>query len=292
MVFSSLPFIFIFLPITLIVFYFLAKHIHHYAGISWLIVASLIFYGYWNVNYVPLILVSIFFNYFSARAITAASIKTERTRKILLVIAVAGDLSLLGFYKYTDFFISNINSAMHFHLSLPNIILPLGISFYTFTQISYLVDSYRSRNSERNLLKYGLFVSIFPHLIAGPIIHHHDIIPQFKNKINFSYENFSVGMSIFCIGLIKKTLFADHIGYIADTLFTASASHHLSFFEAWGGAMAYTFQIYFDFSGYADMAIGLARMLGITFPANFNSPYKALSIIDFWRHWHMTLSSF
>ncbi|MEB3219528.1 MAG: MBOAT family protein [Nostocales cyanobacterium 94392] len=217
-------------------------------------------------------------------------------RKNLLVLGIAVNLGLIGYFKYTNFFLNNLNAILNTNFSLYEIILPLGISFYTFQQIAYLVDSYRGETKEYNLLHYTLFVSFFPQLIAGPIVHHKEIIPQFTNKYlnRLSSKNLAVGLSFFLLGLFKKVLLADSLvaGIANQTFDAAAAGSGLSFLDAWLGALAYTFQLYFDFSGYSDMAIGAARMFGIQLPINFNSPYKAVSISDFWRRWHITLSNF
>jgi D-alanyl-lipoteichoic acid acyltransferase DltB (MBOAT superfamily) len=202
---------------------------------------------------------------------------------------------LLGTFKYAGFFAVNANALAGLALPVPHIVLPLGISFFTFTQIAYLVDAYRKEVREYRFVHYSLFVTFFPHLLAGPVLHHAEVMPQFARAESFRFipENFAVGLTIFAIGLFKKVVLADGIAEFATPVFDAAAhGATLTFLAAWGGALSYTFQLYFDFSGYSDMAVGLARLFGIVFPANFNSPYKATSIIDFWRRWHMTLSRF
>jgi D-alanyl-lipoteichoic acid acyltransferase DltB (MBOAT superfamily) len=213
----------------------------------------------------------------------------------LLVAGVVINLALLGYYKYANFFIDNVNRLFDAGMFLEPILLPLALSFFTFQQISYLVDAYQHKTREGNFLHYCLFVTFFPQLIAGPIVHHRDMLPQFAQKaiyrINPSY--LAVGITIFIIGLFKKVVVADSLAAYATMAFGAAANGIvLTLFEAWRGAIAYSFQLYFDFSGYSDMAIGLAYMFGIVLPLNFNSPYKAVNIIDFWRRWHMTLSRF
>jgi len=205
------------------------------------------------------------------------------------------NLGLLGYFKYLNFFITNLNVLVNGNLYLEQIILPLAISFFTFQQITYIIDAYGGLTKEYNFLHYTLFVTFFPQLIAGPIVHHKEILPQFSNDTNFKLKasNISVGITIFILGLFKKVVFADHIASYVNPVFSAAENGiMLTFFEAWMGALAYTFQLYFDFSGYSDMAIGLARMFGVVLPVNFYSPYKANSIIDFWRRWHITLSRF
>tara|TARA_B100001964_G_scaffold151929_1_gene167160 strand:- start:229 stop:1707 length:1479 start_codon:yes stop_codon:yes gene_type:complete len=258
-------------------------------AISWLVGASLFFYGWWNPAYLGLILGSILFNYAVGVALLG------RPNKLTLFLGVAVNLGVLGYFKYANFFIDNINSLVGSDIILEQIILPLGISFFTFQQITYLVDAYRGETREYNFLHYCLFVTFFPQLIAGPIVHHKEMLPQFaKDALHgLKSKNLAVGFTIFIIGLFKKVVLADGIAVHATSVFDGAENGvYLTFFEAWGGALAYSFQLYFDFSGYSDMAIGLARMFGIRLPLNFNSPYKAISIIDFWRRWHITLSRF
>jgi len=216
-------------------------------------------------------------------------------RKYILWFGVSINLLFLGYFKYANFFVEELNQLISLNFNLEKILLPLAISFFTFQQIAFLVDSYRHETKEFNFLQYCLFVTFFPQLIAGPIVHHKEMMPQFSNnklyKIN--YEAIATGTIIFTIGLFKKVIFADSMALYATPVFAAAeAQATLTFFEAWGGALAYTLQLYFDFSGYSDMAIGIALMFGIILPFNFNSPYKAMSIIDFWRRWHITLSRF
>jgi alginate O-acetyltransferase complex protein AlgI len=289
MLFNSLHFIFIFLPITVFIFYLIGSRGHHRIAIGWLICLSLLFYGWWNPIYVLLLLGSILFNYF----LSATLAKTKN--KTTLVIGVAVNLFILGYFKYANFFIDNINALIDVDIFLERIILPLAISFFTFQQITFLVDSYRGKIKDYSFLYYSLFVTFFPQLIAGPIVHHQEVMPQFlkKNLCKLKSENLAVGASIFIIGLFKKTVIADSMAVYANPVFKlAEGNSPVIFMDAWGGAIAYTFQLYFDFSGYSDMAIGLSRMFGIILPTNFFSPYKATNIIEFWRRWHMTLSRF
>ena len=295
MLFNSYPFILLFLPLTLIGFFLIGRDSRH-GGAAWLALASLFFYGWWNPAYVGLLLFSIVFNYFAggqlARSVAAGH---KRTARLLLIAAIAADLALLGYYKYANFFVTNFNDAAGTHFSLATIVLPLGISFFTFTQIAFLVDAYRGEVAEYRFINYALFVTYFPHLIAGPILHHKEMMPQFERPATYKprAENLWVGCGIFSIGLLKKVLLADNAAVFSNEMFSSVAGGVTpDFFTAWGGALAYTFQLYFDFSGYSDMAIGCALMFGIRLPLNFFSPYKATSIIEFWRRWHMTLSRF
>jgi len=255
--------------------------------------ASLFFYGWWNPAYLTLIIASIFFNY--GIGLTLGGHNGTTPSKWLLGFGVAANLCLIGYYKYANFFLDNMNGLLGSEYHLERIILPLGISFFTFQQIAYLMDAYRGETKDHSFLHYCLFVTFFPQLIAGPIVHHKEMLPQFAQALiyKFNHENLSVGLTIFTFGLFKKVIIADTLATYASPVF-AAADHGvtLTFFEAWCGALAYTFQLYFDFSGYSDMAIGLGRMVGIRLPLNFNSPYKAVNIIDFWQRWHITLSRF
>ena len=291
MLFNSYPFLLLFLPVTFAGF-FLAARASHTLALGWLTVASLGFYGWWNPAYVGLLLASIVFNFLVGRAIVRAAGGTGARR--LLALGVGANLLLLGYYKYADFFVANLNQ-LGVALPLSHVVLPLGISFFTFTQIAFLADAYQGKAQEYRFIHYGLFVTYFPHLIAGPVLHHREMMPQFGRAETFrlDWENLAVGLTIFFIGLFKKTVIADGIGVYARAVFDAPGlGVPLSATDAWGGALAYTFQLYFDFSGYSDMAIGLSRLFGVRLPLNFASPYKAASIIDFWRRWHMTLSRF
>ena len=256
------------------------------AAIWTLIIGSLVFYAYWDIRYLGLLLISICVNY-------AIGSSIEKTRsKTSLLLGVIFNLSLLGYYKYADFFLGNINHLLHLNLPVLEIILPLGISFFTFTQTAYLVDAYRGETESYTFSTYALFVTFFPHLIAGPILYHKDIIPQFSNLRNFvcNYRNLSLGIVLFGLGLFKKVMIADNLAPWANIVFDNALK--ATFLEAWVGALAYTLQLYFDFSGYSEMAVGLGLMFNIKLPINFNSPYQATSIIDFWKRWHITLSEF
>lgn len=289
MLFNSHVFIFLFLPLTLLTFYGLASRNSFRLALSALVFASLFFYAWWNPIYLPLLLASIAANY-----ILACGLLAYRS-KLLLVVGITLNLTLIGYFKYAGFFVHSVNDLTGTSHTFQTIILPLGISFFTFQQITFLVDTWSGNARRYSLLDYCHFVTFFPQLIAGPIVHHHEMMPQFNRQtiLDNVRENLSVGLTIFVIGLFKKVVLADSVAVYATPVFTnAEAGTALTLYEAWIGSLAYTLQLYFDFSGYSDMAIGLARMFGIRLPLNFNSPYKAASIIDFWRRWHMTLSRF
>ena len=292
MLFNSYIFISLFLPITLTGFYLIGGQGHHRAATGWLVCASLFFYGWWNPAYLGLILGSVLFNY--AVGVLLGNRDTKNLR-VILALGIGGNLGLIGCFKYANFFVDNINLSFGSDFHLETIILPLAISFFTFQQIAYLVDAYRGETKEYNFLHYCLFVTFFPQLIAGPIVHHKEMLPQFAKDVIYrlKHENIAIGIAIFVLGLFEKVVLADQVAVYATPVFNAAEQGlDLTFFEAWSGALAYTLQLYFDFSGYSDMAIGLARMFGILLPLNFHSPYKALNITEFWRHWHMTLSRF
>jgi D-alanyl-lipoteichoic acid acyltransferase DltB (MBOAT superfamily) len=288
MLFNSYPFIFVFLPMALAGYFWLGRF-SNLAPVVWLALASLAFYSVSNWQFVGLLLASVAFNYFIGWLLIAKQLRAA-TRFAVLTAGVTGDLLVLGTFKYAGFFAANINALLSTGIVV-NILLPVGISFYTFTQIAFLVDAYRGNVARYALPHYALFVTYFPHLIAGPILHHKDMIPQFESARTKRPDPHLIlcGLIIFAIGLFKKTCLADGIQPLVAPAFGADTP---SFDQAWIGALAYTFQLYFDFSGYSDMAIGISLMFGIFLPLNFNSPYKATSIIDFWRRWHMTLSQF
>ena len=287
MLFSSFEFLLAFLPVTIVVYFQLNRRMHDWAGKSWLLIASLFFYGWWSLDYLWLIAGSTLFNYAAARSIDK---RNSVDARLMLAAAVACNLGLLAYYKYADFFIVNINSLTDSHLNLLQLALPLGISFFTFTQIAFLVDVYRGQAREHNLLHYCLFVTYFPHLIAGPILHHREMMPQFActTKRDIDWRNIHLGMLLIGLGLLKKVALADSLAHIANEGFS-TATNPL-FHQAWMTSLAYTLQLYFDFSGYTDMAIGSALLCNIRLPENFHSPYKAVNIRDFWRRWHITLS--
>lgn len=297
MLFNSHIFIFIFLPITLAGFFLIGGRFSHKAAVLWLVACSLFFYGWWNPVYLFLILASIVTNYLVGRRLVewADQGKPVAHRRALLTVGVVFNLSLLGYYKYANFFVNNLNHALGSDYHLERIILPLAISFFTFQQIAYLVDTYKGKTVDYGFYRYCLFVTFFPQLIAGPIVKHDETLPQFAREETFRFNpgSLSVGLTIFFIGLFKKVYIADGVAAFSTPVFSHAAQGvAVSFWEAWGGALCYTFQLYFDFSGYSDMAIGLGNMIGVKLPMNFNSPYKATSIIDFWRRWHVTLSRF
>lgn len=258
----------------------------------WLVVASCYFYAYWNVSFLPALIVSIGFNYLAGLLIKKSkSLKPELCTSIFIA-AVVINLGFLGYFKYFGFLSSILAQLAGWEVKEQPAFIPLGISFFTFTQIAYLADVTYGENAEPDPVRYALFVSFFPHLIAGPILHHRETIPQFAFKSIWDgvSQNIAIGSAIFSFGLFKKVVLADGVQPFVGIAFTAQQDVHLV--EAWTGVLAYTMQIYFDFSGYSDMAIGLARMFGVIFPLNFDSPYQATSIIDFWSRWHITLSRF
>ena len=296
MLFNDPVFLFVFLPATVAA----AALIRRLGGprgvLGLLVLASILFYGWWNPIYLPLLAGLAFFNFGIARAIIAARRSGQDGNvRLLLAIGVGGDLLALGYFKYTDFFIGTADALLHTSVPLQHIVLPLGISFFTFQKIAYLVDASRGEMEEHDFLEYCFFVMFFPQLIAGPIVHHREIFSQTKGRRALAIQpgNLMVGLTIFLIGLFKKVVLADNLAPVAAGIFDA-AEHgdSLHFLLAWQGAIAYALQLYFDFSGYSDMAIGAARLFGIRLPLNFNSPYQATSIIEFWRRWHMTLSRF
>jgi len=292
MLFNSYEFIFMFLPFTFFVYFFLLSKRLVTGAKGFLVFASLFFYSWWNVLYLPLILSSMLFNYVVGSSLNKEFEHRKVSKKQLLLFGLIANLALLGYFKYTDFFLENFNGIFGADVPLLHIALPLAISFFTFQQIAYLVDSYRGETKEYDFLNYALFVTFFPQLIAGPIVHHKEMMPQFASRWNLvkNYKNIALGLFIFSIGLFKKVVIADTFAVWATNGFDKAET--LNLIEAWATSLSYTFQLYFDFSGYADMAIGIALLFNIKLPINFNSPYKALDIQDFWRRWHMTLSRF
>lgn len=294
MLFNSYIFIFLFLPFTFFIYFYLNKKRLSVASKGFLVMSSLFFYSWWNIIYLPLILFSMLFNYVIGTSLTKDKelIRGGVSKKQLLIIGILSNIGLLSYFKYSDFFITNINFVLDTKIPSLNLALPLAISFFTFQQIAYLIDSFRGETKEYDFLNYGLFVTFFPQLIAGPIVHHKEIMPQFtyiKNK-TINYRNIVLGLFIFSIGLFKKVVIADTFAIWATNGF--DKAEILTFFEAWATSISYTFQLYFDFSGYSDMAIGVALLFNIKLPINFNSPYKATNIQDFWKRWHITLSRF
>lgn len=292
MLFNSYEFIFLFLPLSFLAYFFLLSKRLIVGAKSFLVFASLFFYSWWNVAYLPLILSSMLFNYVIGNSLNSNFTKVKINKKTLLGFGVIANLGLLGYFKYADFFLENFNLFTGANVSLLHLALPLAISFFTFQQIAYLVDSYRQETAEYDFLNYALFVTFFPQLIAGPIVHHKEMMPQFASKYNLvkNYKNIAMGLFIFSMGLFKKVVIADTLSVWATNGFDKAET--LTLLEGWASSLAYTFQLYFDFSGYTDMAIGAALLFNIKLPINFNSPYKAKDIQDFWRRWHITLSRF
>ena len=284
MLFNSYQFIFIFMPVTLAGFFLISSK-NHQAAVAWLALASIFFYSYWSLYALPIMIISICINYWFGLQLSNPNLKH---RQALLIFAITANILALGYFKYANFFIDNTNQ-------LRSIILPIGISFFTFTQIAFLIDNYQDLVEERNFLQYILFVTFFPHLLAGPLIHHKQMMPQFSDPNNFVLhkEKFALGIAIFTIGLFKKVLLADTLSGFVDGFFNSIFQNDPPiFWTSWLGSLAYTFQLYFDFSGYSDMAVGLGLLFGIMLPFNFNSPFKATSIIDFWQRWHITLTKY
>jgi alginate O-acetyltransferase complex protein AlgI len=292
MLFNSYEFLLLFLPLVLLTFFVLSPISRDVAS-GWLALSSLIFYAWWSPKYTLLLIVSVLVNYLTGREIARRF--GQRSAKYITAAGVAFNLVLLGFFKYVDFAIDSVNMVSAANLAQLNIILPIGISFYTFTQIAFLVDAYKGLAREYRFAHFLLFVTYFPHLIAGPVLHHKQMMPQFASEETYRIRcsNIAVGLLFFTMGLAKKVLVADSFAPFATSVFDGVATGgHPTLLVAWLGALAYTFQIYFDFSGYSDMALGISRLFGIKLPVNFNSPYKARSITDFWRRWHITLSTF
>ena len=285
MLFNSLGYILLFLPLAVLIYFGLNRAHLTVAAKAWLVLASLFFYGYWNPAYLLLILTSIAVNFTLAEAI-----QKSIARRYSLWLGLVFNLGLLGYFKYANFFIDNVNWLIDGAIEPLDLMLPLAISFFTFQQIAYLVDSYKGLVKERNFLNYCLFVTYFPQLIAGPIVHHSEMMPQFaSSRLKLiRWNNMFIGLFIFSMGLFKKVVIADTLAVWANNGFDGTES--LDFWTAWQTSLSYTFQLYYDFSGYTDMAIGAALMMNIRLPINFNSPYKACDIQDFWRRWHMTLS--
>lgn len=290
MLFNSYPFIFVFMPVVLLG-YQLAAHFHRRAVMAWLAIASMAFYAYWRPVFLFLLAASVLFNYSLARLITDRRISGRPTRWLLWV-GVAGNLAALCYCKYLFPLLNWIAHSFHGTGHWGGVLLPLGISFFTFTQIAYLVDLQEGSASQQDFISYALFVTFFPHLIAGPILHHAEMMPQFRRDRDYRlrFDDLAVGCSWFVMGLFKKVIIADRFSIPATHAF--SAPGHLTAASSWAGSLAYALQLYFDFSGYSDMALGLARMFSIDFPLNFSSPYKSASIIDFWQRWHMTLTRY
>ena len=296
MLFNSYQFAFGFLPAMLALFGIFAAYDLRRAAAASLIIGSAVFYAWWNWHYLFLFGFSVLFNFGWAGLLVppAAGIRSrgERARRILFGVGIAVNLALLGYFKYRNFLVETAGAVVGTHWHLGDLVLPLAVSFFTFEQITVLTSAYRGEPGTRDFVSYCLFITFFPHLIAGPIVRYPEIYPQFNRTTRFELtsENLSAGLMIFAIGLFKKVMIADTYRPLANPIF--DKLQFPSFFDAWGGALAFALQIYFDFSGYSDMAIGLARMFGVRFPENFDSPYKARNVIEFWRRWHITLSFF
>lgn len=291
MIFSSFEFIFAFLPVVLVGYWLSCLIDNKAIAKLWLILSSLFFYGYWDWNYVFLIISSITGNFAFARFQLAS--QNLNTKRLLLISTILSNLLLLFYFKYLNFFFDNL-AFMTEGYQIEKIILPIGLSFYTFQQISYQVDTFNGRSPKYNLIDYSLFVAFFPQLIAGPIVHHKEMLPQFV-KNNFGspkLRNLLLGFCVFSVGVFKKSVLADNFATYADPVFNgvSTGTIMLTTFDAWHGAVAYSLQLYFDFSGYSDMAIGLGIMFGIKLPFNFFSPLKSKNMVDFWRRWHISLT--
>ena len=298
MQFNSFIFILCFLPITIVFYFGLNSLGKKKLAQAFLLIMSLWFYGYFNAGYLLVICSSIVVNFLLSGVFETSFCRSEKRKKAVLILGILFNVSLIFYFKYFDFFISNINALFGADFVLRNIVLPLGISFFTFQQISFMVDSYRGETKDYSFLEYALFVAYFPQLVAGPIVLHSELIPQFRDdtKKKIDFENLSKGVMLFSRGLAKKVLIADTFGAAVDWGFNHAAvftgEDALSFYEIIIVMLSYTFQIYFDFSGYSDMATGLGAMFNFAIPMNFNSPYKAISVADFWKRWHMTLTRF
>lgn len=290
MLFNSFNFIFLFLPVTFGLYFLLHKIKLSKWAIAFLLTASLVFYGIWNPIYLVLIISSMVFNFGVAYFLMKTNV--VHIRKIILAMGIGGNIALLGYFKYYDFFASNINWLFNTDIAMKNLLLPLAISFFTFQQIAFLVDSYRNETKKYSFITYSLFITFFPQLIAGPIVNHQELIPQLENKKNYfiNMENIAKGVFIFSVGLAKKVAIADTFAIWANDGYANVEA--LNFMEAWVTSLSYTMQLYFDFSGYSDMAIGLALIFNIKLPVNFYSPYKSRNIQEFWKSWHMTLNRF
>ncbi len=294
MLFNSFVFLGVLLPVTLLAFWAAERLRIQSLTTGVLLAASLVYYGYWDYRFLWLICGSILVNYWLALMLQEVRARRRDGATALLSVGIGVNLAPLAYYKYADFALSSVG-AVPVDGSLPALILPLGISFFTFQQIAYLVDVRRGVTAERRFLDYALFVTFFPQLIAGPIVHYKETLPQFRRfgTVGLKLSNLAVGLTIFAIGLFKKTVIADGIATVSTPVFLAAGQgSEPDLLQAWSGALAYSFQLYFDFSAYSDMAIGAARMFGVRLPINFHAPYRATSVIDFWRRWHITLSRF
>lgn len=282
MLFSSMTFIYVFLPIVLITYLLAKKSLHNYI----LLAASVLFYAWGEPRYLAIMLLAILVNYFGAIAVD----KYENYKKPILWATIVANLGFLVYFKYFNFLIKNINCIFHSNIDILNIVMPIGISFYTFQALSYVIDVYRKECAvQKDIYKLSLFICLFPQLIAGPIVKYHDVAEQIEDR-DVNFDKVTLGVQRFIIGLSKKVLIANTMGAIADKVF-AQNPHCITHFTAWLGAIAYSFQLFFDFSGYSDMAIGLGLIFGFKFLENFNYPYISKSISEFWRRWHISLST-
>ncbi len=288
MLFNSPEFLLQFLPVVFLGFLLLHLVNLQRCAVLWLIVASLVFYGWWSWNNLPLIIGSVLFNY------ALGGLLMRRPNRALLVFGITANVLLLAVFKYTGFLAQTVRDISGVDVPIPTFVLPLALSFFTFQQIAYLVVAYDGAVPDRKFLSYCLFIVFFPHLIAGPITQPREMLPQFSDHERFRprLDFVALGSTIFLVGLFKKVVIADPFGAYAAPVFVAAREGGVQAFEAWGGALAYTLQMYFDFSGYSDMAIGLGLLFGISLPLNFNSPYKARNVIEYWSRWHMTLTRF
>lgn len=294
MVFSSYVFLFGFLPIAFALTY-LAGRWNKLAAKLTLLAASLVFYSWWSPKQLPLLLGSIVFNFFIGGLIQRAEARGQsRWVRIWLTLGLVGDVSFLCWFKYGNFIADNLSNVTGVDFDLPKIALPLGISFFTFQKIAYLIDSARGQARKIGFLDFSLFAAFFPQLISGPIVHYKEIVPQLMSRRfgKLIVRNVLIGLTILAIGLFKKAVIADTLAGYSKPLFQSAQDHGFNLLTGWLAAVTFTFQLYFDFSGYSDMAIGLGRMFGIKLPLNFHSPLRAPNIIDYWRRWHMTLQRF
>lgn len=286
MSFTSYEFIFIFFPVVAIIYFLLGKLKNKKIQSIFLILSSLFFYGYNSIICLGIFMISIIVNFAIGKIIN------KNRKKFILAIGIVFNVALLGYFKYTNFFIESFNSILQTDFNLMHIILPLGISFFTFQQITHLIGIYKNEENSDSIIDYLLFVTFFPYVISGPISKYKEVIPQFNNEENrkVNYNNVAKGIALFSIGLFKKMVIANTISVWVDNGY--NSLNNIGFLATWVMVLTYTFQIYFDFSGYSDMAIGIAKIFNIQLPYNFNSPYKAISVRDFWNRWHITLSKF
>lgn len=296
MLFNSHTFLFLFLPVTWLGWKILARRAGAEIALGWLVAASLFFYGWWDARYLLLLVPSTLVNYAIGTWLSRRpELGPAGGRRVTLIVGLMANVAVLGWFKYANFFADNLNRAFDLGWQLPEVILPLGISFFTFQKVAYLVDAYQGHARGYSLLRFSLFVFFFPQLIAGPIVHHHEILSQLDDPSVFRPQpsNLTRGVTLFIAGLFKKAVLADTLAVYAKPVFAAAlGGQEPTMIESWLGVLAYTFQLYFDFAGYSEMALGLGLLFNLRLPLNFNSPYQATSIIDFWRRWHMTLSRF